>query len=117
MMAQALWTALGGAAATPEVLAPLASEGTLRRAVTWGHAIRLGQRLSAGVAEPLTGEDVAEVCAFAVELPHHVNIDTLTLKPVAQAPSAAPRAVASAEAASKVLSMLICVIPWALPPT
>lgn len=53
MMAQALWTALGGAAAAPEVLAPLASEGTLRRAATWGHAIRLGQRLSAGVAEPL----------------------------------------------------------------
>ena len=37
------------------------------------------------MAEPLTGEDVAEVCEFAVELPHHVNIDTLTLKPVAQA--------------------------------
>ena len=43
------------------------------------------EKVYAGVAEPLTGEDVAEVCAFAVELPHHVNIDTLTLKPVAQA--------------------------------
>ena len=38
-----------------------------------------------GVEKPLTGRDVAEVCAFAVELPHHVDIDTLTLKPVAQA--------------------------------
>ncbi|MDO4918446.1 SDR family oxidoreductase [Kocuria sp.] len=38
-----------------------------------------------GVEKPLTGEDVAQVCAFAVELPHHVNVDTLTLKPVAQA--------------------------------
>ena len=33
------------------------------------------EKVYAGVAEPLTGEDVAEVCAFAVELPHHVNID------------------------------------------
>ena len=43
------------------------------------------EKVYAGVDEPLTGEDVAEVCAFAVELPHHVDIDTLTLKPVAQA--------------------------------
>ncbi|RKQ36538.1 SDR family oxidoreductase [Kocuria tytonis] len=43
------------------------------------------ERVYAGVEKPLTGEDVAEVCAFAVELPHHVDIDTLTLKPVAQA--------------------------------
>lgn len=42
-------------------------------------------KVYAGVEKPLTGQDVAEVCAFAVELPHHVNIDTLTLKPVAQA--------------------------------
>ena len=43
------------------------------------------EQVYAGVEKPLTGEDVAEVCAFAVELPHHVDIDTLTLKPVAQA--------------------------------
>ena len=53
MLAQALWTALGGAAAAPAMLTGLASEGALRRAATWGQAIRLGQRLSAGVAEPL----------------------------------------------------------------
>lgn len=53
MLAQALWTALGGAAAGPAVLTRLASEAALRRAATWGHAIRLGQRLSGGVAEPL----------------------------------------------------------------
>ena len=53
MLAQALWTALGGAATAPPVLAQLASEAALRRAAGWGHAIRLGQRLSAGVAEPL----------------------------------------------------------------
>ncbi|WP_431812774.1 SDR family oxidoreductase [Kocuria sp. cx-455] len=42
-------------------------------------------KVYAGVEKPLTGADVAEVLAFAVELPHHVNIDTLTVKPVAQA--------------------------------
>ena len=39
----------------------------------------------AGVEKPLTSEDVARVCAFAVELPHHVDLDTVTVKPVAQA--------------------------------
>ncbi|MBW6523662.1 Ppx/GppA family phosphatase [Sphingomonas sp. RHCKR47] len=53
MMAQALWTAFGGAVAVPDVLTQLAPEPALRRAATWGQAIRLGQRLSAGVAEPL----------------------------------------------------------------
>lgn len=43
------------------------------------------EKVYAGVDKPLTAADVAEVLAFAVELPHHVNIDTLTLKPVAQA--------------------------------
>lgn len=38
-----------------------------------------------GVERPLTSEDVVEVCAFAVNLPHHVNLDLATVKPVAQA--------------------------------
>jgi NADP-dependent 3-hydroxy acid dehydrogenase YdfG len=42
-------------------------------------------RVYAGVREPLTADDVAEVCAFAVNLPHHVNLDLVTVKPVAQA--------------------------------
>ena len=33
----------------------------------------------------LAAEDVAEVCAFSVNLPHHVDLDTITVKPVAQA--------------------------------
>ena len=43
----------------------------------------------------------------------------LALAPAAKASAASHAAAirASAEAASKVLSMLICVIPWALPPT
>ncbi|WP_144791763.1 SDR family oxidoreductase [Kocuria palustris] len=42
-------------------------------------------KVYAGVQKPLTAEDVAEVCAFAVNLPHHVDLDTVTIKPVAQA--------------------------------
>lgn len=42
-------------------------------------------KIYAGVEKPLSSQDVAEVCAFAVELPHHVDLDTITVKPVAQA--------------------------------
>jgi NADP-dependent 3-hydroxy acid dehydrogenase YdfG len=45
----------------------------------------------AGVDDPLTAEDVAEVIVLAVELPGHVNLDLVTVKPVAQA---APHKVA-----------------------
>lgn len=38
-----------------------------------------------GVDRPLTQEDIAECVAWVAELPHHVNIDRLTVKPVAQA--------------------------------
>lgn len=38
-----------------------------------------------GVAEPLTGEDVADVVAYAVGLPHHINLDQIVVRPVAQA--------------------------------
>ncbi|RLP76110.1 SDR family oxidoreductase [Mycetocola tolaasinivorans] len=39
----------------------------------------------AEVPNPLTAEDIAEAIVHAVELPAHVNIDHLTVKPVAQA--------------------------------
>ncbi|HEV7624067.1 MAG TPA: SDR family oxidoreductase [Amnibacterium sp.] len=39
----------------------------------------------AEVPEPLTAEDVAESIVSAVELPAHVNLDLITIKPVAQA--------------------------------
>lgn len=38
-----------------------------------------------GVEHPLTAEDVALVIAGALELPGHVNVDQLVLRPVAQA--------------------------------
>jgi NADP-dependent 3-hydroxy acid dehydrogenase YdfG len=39
----------------------------------------------AGVAEPLTADDVADTIAWAVTRPPHVNIDLLVLRPRAQA--------------------------------
>ncbi|WEK42629.1 MAG: Ppx/GppA family phosphatase [Candidatus Sphingomonas colombiensis] len=53
MMAQALWTGLGGSVASPSPLPALASDEDLRRALGWGLAMRLGQRLSGGLAGPL----------------------------------------------------------------
>lgn len=45
----------------------------------------------AGVDNPLTAEDIAKVIVLAIELPGHVNLDLVTVKPVAQA---APHKVA-----------------------
>ena len=38
-----------------------------------------------GVVEPLVAHDVADAIAFVATRPRHVNIDRLTVKPVAQA--------------------------------
>jgi exopolyphosphatase/guanosine-5'-triphosphate,3'-diphosphate pyrophosphatase len=59
ILAQALYTALGGGLGTPEALAMLADAESLARARLWGLAIRLGQRLSGGVAAPLKRSRVA----------------------------------------------------------
>jgi NADP-dependent 3-hydroxy acid dehydrogenase YdfG len=39
----------------------------------------------AGVAEPLTAEDVAETVRWVATLPPHVDVDLLVVRPVAQA--------------------------------
>jgi NADP-dependent 3-hydroxy acid dehydrogenase YdfG len=39
----------------------------------------------AGVAEPLTADDIADCIAWCVTRPHHVNIDRLVVRPLAQA--------------------------------
>ncbi|HZE40598.1 MAG TPA: SDR family oxidoreductase [Stackebrandtia sp.] len=39
----------------------------------------------AGVAEPLVADDIAECVAWAVTLPHHINVDRLVVRPLAQA--------------------------------
>jgi exopolyphosphatase / guanosine-5'-triphosphate,3'-diphosphate pyrophosphatase len=53
LLGQALFSAFGGGASFVPSLTGLAGEADLRRAVRWGLAIRLGQRLSGGVADPL----------------------------------------------------------------
>ena len=39
----------------------------------------------ANVVDPLVAEDIAEAIVHAIELPFHVNLDLVTIKPVAQA--------------------------------
>ena len=51
---------------------------------------RLGNRQAAdkvyqGVDKPLTAGDVADVVRYAVSAPHHVNLDQIVIRPVAQA--------------------------------
>ena len=51
---------------------------------------RLGDREAAdkvyqGVEKPLTAGDVAGVVRYAVSVPHHVNLDQIVVRPVAQA--------------------------------
>jgi NADP-dependent 3-hydroxy acid dehydrogenase YdfG len=38
-----------------------------------------------GVAKPLVADDIAECVAWSATLPHHVNIDRLVVRPLAQA--------------------------------
>ena len=58
MMAQALFTSFG-ADGEPPIVARLCGPDDRRRAMRWGLAMRLGQRLSGGVAGPLKASAVA----------------------------------------------------------
>ena len=53
LVAQTLHTSLGGGTDTPDPLGRLAPYDELALAARWGLAVRLGQRLSGGVAAPL----------------------------------------------------------------
>jgi exopolyphosphatase/guanosine-5'-triphosphate,3'-diphosphate pyrophosphatase len=53
MLAQALFTSLGGGQTPIAPLTMLADPAAIRTAIAWGLAIRLGQRLSGGLAAPL----------------------------------------------------------------
>jgi NADP-dependent 3-hydroxy acid dehydrogenase YdfG len=41
-------------------------------------------KVYAGVEDPLSAEDVADVVVYSLELPAHVNLDHITIRPVAQ---------------------------------
>jgi exopolyphosphatase/guanosine-5'-triphosphate,3'-diphosphate pyrophosphatase len=70
LLGQALFTAFGGGAGSLGALATLAGENDVRRAVRWGLAIRLGQRLSGGVAGPLRRSSLkVEGRALCLSLP------------------------------------------------
>ena len=43
------------------------------------------EKVYAGVEKPLTAEDVADVMAYSLNLPHHINLDKVVLRPLAQA--------------------------------
>ncbi|MDR5711674.1 SDR family oxidoreductase [Nesterenkonia flava] len=43
------------------------------------------EKVYAGVEKPLVAEDIAEVITSAVTLPHHINMDQIVVRPVAQA--------------------------------
>jgi exopolyphosphatase/guanosine-5'-triphosphate,3'-diphosphate pyrophosphatase len=59
VLAQTLFTSLGGGATMMAAALPLADALSLERAIWWGLAIRLGQRLSAGLAGPLQRSSIA----------------------------------------------------------
>ena len=54
-----------------------------------------------GVAEPLTAEDIADCVAWTATRPHHVNIDRLVVRPIAQAAQHKVHRVAPSEADSE----------------
>jgi len=53
--------------------------------VRFGGDAARAEQVYQGVAEPLTADDVADVIAWAVTRPPHVNVDLLVVRPLAQA--------------------------------
>jgi len=53
--------------------------------VRFGGDAEKAEAVYEGVDEPLTQEDIAECVSWVAGLPHHVNIDKMTVRPVAQA--------------------------------
>jgi len=48
-------------------------------------SVEAAEKVYAGVQNPLVAEDVAQTVVFALNIPHHINLDHVTLRPLAQA--------------------------------
>jgi NADP-dependent 3-hydroxy acid dehydrogenase YdfG len=53
--------------------------------IRFGGDAQKAEAVYAGVAEPLVADDIADCIAWTVTRPHHVNIDRLVVRPLAQA--------------------------------
>ena len=51
----------------------------------FGGDVHKAAAVYAGVEKPLTADDIAECVAWCAGLPHHVNIDRMVVRPLAQA--------------------------------
>lgn len=51
-------------------------------------SVEAAEKVYQGVDEPLRAEDLAECIAWTLELPKHVNVDQMTVRPLAQVSSA-----------------------------
>ena len=84
MLAHALRLELNGEPIRVTEIAPgmvYTEEFTLNRL---GGDQAAAEKVYEGVAEPLTAGDVADVIAYALNAPGHVNLDLVTMRPVAQ---------------------------------
>jgi NADP-dependent 3-hydroxy acid dehydrogenase YdfG len=84
MLARALRLELNGEPIRVTEIAPgmvYTEEFTLNRL---GGNQAAAEKVYEGVADPLTAGDVADVIAYALNAPGHVNLDLVTMRPVAQ---------------------------------
>ena len=84
MVARALRLELNGEPIRVTEIAPgmvQTEEFTLNRL---GGDVAAAERVYEGVEAPLTADDVADVIAYALTAPGHVNLDLVTMRPVAQ---------------------------------
>jgi NADP-dependent 3-hydroxy acid dehydrogenase YdfG len=84
MLARALRLELNGEPIRVTEVAPgmvFTEEFTLNRL---GGDQAAAEKVYEGVADPLTAGDVADVIAYALNAPGHVNLDLVTMRPVAQ---------------------------------
>jgi NADP-dependent 3-hydroxy acid dehydrogenase YdfG len=53
--------------------------------VRFGGDAQRAAAVYAGVPEPLVADDIADIVSWAASRPHHVNLDRIVVRPLAQA--------------------------------